>query len=760
MPTLSLASFTRFKPADLISRISTGARNAQGVEVEGNDISDRRRHQPRWPLCGVRNPASNLAIGSIVGHPEPCILHKDLQTGAGGPSGLLQVAAHGSHRDLDPQSVRMATRSVRGDGAGLPGGSSGVTDLFLRDLQTGTLRRVSAEARDAQGNEAGGNQSSTEGSFSADGRYVVFSSYASNLAGPDSLGSDVFRKDLQTGALLRVSLTSGGQAPNGESSEPIVSADGRYVVFTSAADNLVAGDTNGEADIFRKDLQTGAIVQDLDRCQGPARTGGRSEQRVFQRIDQRRRTLRGVREAWPTISWQATPTAGPTSFARTCSDRRTVRVSTGRQTAQANGDSYDAHISPDGRYVVFDSVASNLTAAATAVRPRVSQGSADRRDRAHRRDGELRETGTAIIPSSRPTAVRSCSTATPPTWSRATATVRKTCFASTTISSSHRQAVAEGRYVKASFDVGQASSARISWGDGTSDAAVPAHGKVTFSHVYAAAGLKAATVTVVDGAQTWTVPHRIDVGALAMSRDTGLRDTLSGAAGHDVLSGDGFGNALAGGGGADTLRGEAGHDVLGGGAGRDKLYGLKGAASRDAFLFDTKLTSKGVANQHKDQILDFGPKFDAIWFDDAAFTNRTIAKYLKGKMFSLDAPMKMKAGFLQGRTRRSTRTTSSSTTPGRRRCTGTWTAPARRRWWRSPRSSCRRARAPPLPTRTSSSSEASCDGPPPPVGRRWRWGCERGTGSGWRRHPHPGPPHKGEGIIARSGQRAAPHPPG
>jgi Ca2+-binding RTX toxin-like protein len=207
--------------------------------------------------------------------------------------------------------------------------------------------------------------------------------------------------------------------------------------------------------------------------------------------------------------------------------------------------------------------------------------------------------------------------------------------------------VAEGRYVKASFDVGQASSARISWGDGTSDAAVPAHGKVTFSHAYAAAGLKAATVTVVEGAQTWTVPHRIDVGALAMSRDTGLRDTLSGAAGHDVLSGDGFGNALAGGGGADTLRGEAGHDVLGGGAGRDRLSGGKDRTSQDAFLFDTKLTSKGVANQHKDQILDFGPKFDAIWFDDAAFTNRTIAKYLKGKMFSLDAPMKMKAGFFK-----------------------------------------------------------------------------------------------------------------
>jgi Ca2+-binding RTX toxin-like protein len=132
-----------------------------------------------------------------------------------------------------------------------------------------------------------------------------------------------------------------------------------------------------------------------------------------------------------------------------------------------------------------------------------------------------------------------------------------------------------------------------------------------------------------------------------MSRDTGLRDTLSGGAGNDVLSGDGFGNSLFGGGGADTLRGEAGSDVLGGGEGRDKLTGGVSGTSRDAFLFDTRLTSKSAANKHKDQILDFGPKYDSLWFDDAAFTNRTITKYLKGKQLSLNAPMKMKASFFK-----------------------------------------------------------------------------------------------------------------
>jgi Ca2+-binding RTX toxin-like protein len=163
------------------------------------------------------------------------------------------------------------------------------------------------------------------------------------------------------------------------------------------------------------------------------------------------------------------------------------------------------------------------------------------------------------------------------------------------------------------------------------------------------AGSHIVKVRVSDGTHTREADFVIDVTDVNPDDTAGSpdHDVFKGGVLADRMSGNLGNDRLFGGGGADTLRGEAGHDVLGGGAGRDKLYGLKGAASRDAFLFDTKLTSKGVANQHKDQILDFGPKFDAIWFDDAAFTNRTIAKYLKGKMFSLDAPMKMKAGFFK-----------------------------------------------------------------------------------------------------------------
>ncbi|WP_162815633.1 cadherin repeat domain-containing protein [Microvirga aerophila] len=124
-------------------------------------------------------------------------------------------------------------------------------------------------------------------------------------------------------------------------------------------------------------------------------------------------------------------------------------------------------------------------------------------------------------------------------------------------------------------------------------------------------------------------------------------DVFKGGALNDMLSG-GLGNdRLFGGAGADTLRGEAGNDIIGGGEGKDKLYGLKGAASKDAFLFDTKLTSKSVANKHKDTVYDFGSKYDSIYLDDAAFTNTTIARYLKNKGASLDKAIKMKAGFFK-----------------------------------------------------------------------------------------------------------------
>ena len=97
--------------------------------------------------------------------------------------------------------------------------------------------------------------------LSADGRYVVFSSQATNLAaGGTSTYSDIFLKDRVSGAVTRLSISLTGGDGNGESTLPKNSADGRFVVFQSDAANLTAGDTNGYTDIFVWDRDDGSLV--------------------------------------------------------------------------------------------------------------------------------------------------------------------------------------------------------------------------------------------------------------------------------------------------------------------------------------------------------------------------------------------------------------------------------------------------------------------------------------------------------------------
>jgi hypothetical protein len=139
----------------------------------------------------------------------------------------------------------------------VPGDSGGEPDVFWHD-------------RDADGNgifdEAGGvltgrasvgmegaeaNGASFEPVISDDGRHVAFTSAASNLVSGDSNGrQDVFVRDLQSGSTRLVSRGLGGAPANGDSATPAISADGRRVVFASLATNLVLDDTNGLADVF------------------------------------------------------------------------------------------------------------------------------------------------------------------------------------------------------------------------------------------------------------------------------------------------------------------------------------------------------------------------------------------------------------------------------------------------------------------------------------------------------------------------------
>jgi hypothetical protein len=124
-------------------------------------------------------------------------------------------------------------------------------DVFVHDKQTGITQRVSIASDSSQGT-GGSNQSS----ITADGRYVVFSSCASNLVSGDTNDFiHTFLHDRQLNITELVSLTFDGIQGNNHSRNGPISANGRYVSYWSYANNLVLGDDNGVADVFLDDQE-------------------------------------------------------------------------------------------------------------------------------------------------------------------------------------------------------------------------------------------------------------------------------------------------------------------------------------------------------------------------------------------------------------------------------------------------------------------------------------------------------------------------
>ncbi len=225
------------------------------------------------------------------------------------------------------------------------GDTNGTGDVFLHDRQLHTTVRVSVDATGGQVDGGGG-----AASVSADGRFVAFESGATNLvAGDTNTFTDIFVKNMQSGAVTRVTVDSSGVEANNDSSSPSISGDGRYVAFVSDASNLAANDVSGVADIFVHDLQTGTTV---------------------------RASVDGNASSWdPSISLDGhfvVFSSGATNLVT--GDTNGVRdifvyaVQTGQVTlasvnssgVQADKGGVDPSISGDGRYVAFSSAAYNL----------------------------------------------------------------------------------------------------------------------------------------------------------------------------------------------------------------------------------------------------------------------------------------------------------------------------------------------------------------------------------------------------------------
>ena len=366
-------------PARVLERLSVASDGTQA-----NNVSPGAAVSADGRFVAFQSEANNLVAGDTNAAID--IFVRDTCLGATGctPSTVrVSVASDGTQANGDS-----AVPSISADGRFVSFGSlasnlvAGDTnafgDVFVRDTCLGAAGctpstvRVSVASDGTQGDDT-----SDSFSISADGRFVAFESDASNLvAGDTNLATDIFIRDTCRGATgctpstVRVSVASDGTQANGNSfgnaNGAAVSADGRFVAFQSDASNLVADDTNAASDIFVRDTCLGATgctpstVRVSVASDGTQTGGGGSRFSISP--DGRFVAF----ESGASDLVVGDTNAALDIFVRdTCRGATgctpsTVRVSVASDGTQANDHSFGAAISSDGRFVAFSSGASNL----------------------------------------------------------------------------------------------------------------------------------------------------------------------------------------------------------------------------------------------------------------------------------------------------------------------------------------------------------------------------------------------------------------
>lgn len=246
----------------------------------------------------------------------------------------------------------IASNLIPGDtnrGGSLPGPNGG-KDVFVRDL-SGTIERVSVRS---DGSQSGTNSVSDAPAISGDGRFVAFHSTA-GLDPSDFNGrQDIFVHDRATGETERASYAVDGGSVNNDSSYPAISADGRYVAFYSFGSNIVEGDTNRTIDIFVRDRSTDTTERVSVASDGTEGDGFS----LFPSLSADGRFVTFVSQATNLVPHDVLGVFDV--FIHDRETRETEQVSVTSNETIGNEISYFSSVSGDGRYVAFDSTATNL----------------------------------------------------------------------------------------------------------------------------------------------------------------------------------------------------------------------------------------------------------------------------------------------------------------------------------------------------------------------------------------------------------------
>lgn len=217
------------------------------------------------------------AVGSFQEH----IYRRDLLNGVTelvdvGVDGSATNRAFNTEFSMSPDGSFVVFDS--NDADLMPSDSNDASDVFVRDFANETTEFISATDATLTTETSGRRNNRRHVQTSADGHWAFFVSEGKGLVSNyTNRFSNIFSRDLINQTNVVVSVDTNGLAnADGASIEPVVSSDGRYVAFTSLADNLVGNDTNHQPDVFLRDLQTGTTVLVSTNGAGPGSANGSS----------------------------------------------------------------------------------------------------------------------------------------------------------------------------------------------------------------------------------------------------------------------------------------------------------------------------------------------------------------------------------------------------------------------------------------------------------------------------------------------------
>lgn len=325
------------------------------ITSQGDNISLASEISANGRFVAFRSASTNLVSGDANGLVAD-IFVQDLQSGK---NELVSKASDGtSANDLSYFSA------ISGDGQLVVFSSAAsnlvakdannAADVFLRNRSTGKTTRVDVSSSGAEADWGIGSNGIVD--ISADGRYVVFSSSSSNLVAGDDHTEDVYLRDIKTGTTIRVSQPVRSSGFDGGSTTPSISGDGRFIAFSSGSSKLVAGDTDDvNSDIFVYDRIAKTTAKITKNATGSSILPTISADGRFVGFMSQAANLvaNDTNAAWDTFIHDRTT-------------GKTIRVNTTPQNLQSTGDSFPFQsrpsISADGRFIGFESGAKDLTA--------------------------------------------------------------------------------------------------------------------------------------------------------------------------------------------------------------------------------------------------------------------------------------------------------------------------------------------------------------------------------------------------------------